>query len=164
MQVATFFSLSCDEVTSVNYQSWISVHDYVLRDWKRIPLLLTLERVVEGGTTYNLTSVIANVAHAYEGLSKQKIRGFDHIWGRWGVHIPRYKFGRYCATYQQACTFMVGVHCMAHCTNLVVQTLSGFWGVETYKTSLGNTIFLLQLLPRANSWVSKVCNLFGIRR
>lgn len=32
VQAATFFSLSCDEVTLVDYQSWISVHGDVLRD------------------------------------------------------------------------------------------------------------------------------------
>lgn len=56
MQVVTFFSLSCDEVTLVDCQSWINAHGYVVRDWKRVLLLLTLERVVEGGTTYNLIS------------------------------------------------------------------------------------------------------------
>lgn len=61
--------------------------------------------------------------------------------GRWDVHIPRYKCGHYCATYQQAGTFIVGVHCMAHCTNLDVQTLSGFRGGETYRGSFGNTSF-----------------------
>jgi hypothetical protein len=32
VQAATFFSLSCNEVTLVYYQSWISVHGDVLRD------------------------------------------------------------------------------------------------------------------------------------
>lgn len=36
VQVATFFNLSCDEVTLVDCQSWISVHGYVVRDWKHI--------------------------------------------------------------------------------------------------------------------------------
>ena len=49
MQAATFFNLSCDEVTSVDCQSWISVHGYLVRDWKRIHVLLTLERIVEDG-------------------------------------------------------------------------------------------------------------------
>ena len=90
MQVANSFSLSCDEVTSVDCESWISVHGYIVIDWKRTLVLLTLERVIEGGTTYNLTAVIVNVARAYGGLTEQKIREkVDHIWGRWGFYISR---------------------------------------------------------------------------
>lgn len=51
----------CDEVTLIDFQSWISVHSHVLVDWKCIPILLTLERVVEGGTLDNLASMFANV-------------------------------------------------------------------------------------------------------
>ena len=74
MQVANFFSLSCDEVTSVDCQSCISVHDYVVIDWKQMPVFLTLERVIEGGTTDNLIVVIVNAARAYGGLTEKKIR------------------------------------------------------------------------------------------
>jgi hypothetical protein len=34
------------------------MHAYVMHAWKIIPILLTLEHVVEGGNTNNLTIVI----------------------------------------------------------------------------------------------------------
>lgn len=37
-------SLSYDEVTSIDCQSRINVHRYIVRDWKPISLILTLER------------------------------------------------------------------------------------------------------------------------
>jgi hypothetical protein len=40
---ANYFSLICDEVTTANNQLWISIHIYVLVDWERVPLLLSLE-------------------------------------------------------------------------------------------------------------------------
>lgn len=55
MQSVIFFNFSCDEVTLVDFQSWISAHNYVVVIWKCIPILLTLERIVEGGITYYLT-------------------------------------------------------------------------------------------------------------
>lgn len=74
MQADTFFNLSCDEVTSVDCQSWISVHAYVVRDWKQIPLLLTLERVNEGRIANNFTNVIINVVCAHRGHSKKRLK------------------------------------------------------------------------------------------
>ena len=50
------------------------IHGYIVRDRKRIPLLFTPQRVVEGGTTYNLIAIIVNVAQAYGGLFDQNIR------------------------------------------------------------------------------------------
>lgn len=43
-------SLFAHEVTNVDCQSWIGVHRYICIDW-RTHVLLTLERVVEGGTS-----------------------------------------------------------------------------------------------------------------
>lgn len=46
------FSLSCDDITSFDCQSWINVHGYIVRDWKCIALLFALKRVVEGRTSF----------------------------------------------------------------------------------------------------------------
>jgi hypothetical protein len=53
-----FISISCDEVTTYNNQSWISIHAYVLSDWERVPQVISLERVVDGLDANNLTKVI----------------------------------------------------------------------------------------------------------
>jgi hypothetical protein len=45
---ASFFCLSANEVIIVDNQSWILVHAYVMHAWKRIPILLTLQHIVEG--------------------------------------------------------------------------------------------------------------------
>lgn len=47
---------------------------YIVRDWKRISLLLALKRVVEDGTSKNPTTLIVSVAHAYDSLSNEKIK------------------------------------------------------------------------------------------
>jgi hypothetical protein len=49
----SFLSLNVDEVIIANNQSWISVHA-----WKRIPILFTLQHVVEGGNVDKITTVI----------------------------------------------------------------------------------------------------------
>jgi hypothetical protein len=50
--------VSCDEVISIDNQSWISVHAYVVEDFKRTPILVNLEQVIEGCTTNNFTNMI----------------------------------------------------------------------------------------------------------
>jgi hypothetical protein len=50
---ASFLSLNGDEVTTIDNQSWISMHP-----WKKNHILLTLEHVVEGGNANNLIVII----------------------------------------------------------------------------------------------------------
>jgi hypothetical protein len=45
----------------------------VIHAWKRIPILLTLECVVEGGNTYNLTIVITQALMQQGGLIQEEI-------------------------------------------------------------------------------------------
>jgi hypothetical protein len=54
-----FFFGNVDEVTTIDNQSWISLHAHVMRAWKRIFILFTLQHVVKGGNTDNLTPIIA---------------------------------------------------------------------------------------------------------
>ena len=41
-------AISANEVNIVDNQSWLSMHIYVCQAWKRVPILLCLERLVDG--------------------------------------------------------------------------------------------------------------------
>ncbi len=69
LQQVMFISISCDEITILDNQSWISVHAYVVENWRRQPILLNLERVVDEGTSNNLTATIAHSFINLGGLS-----------------------------------------------------------------------------------------------
>jgi hypothetical protein len=43
VQKTKFISLNCDEVTTIDNQSWLSMHVYVTNLWKQIPILLNLQ-------------------------------------------------------------------------------------------------------------------------
>ena len=117
--------MSHDKATSVDCQSWISVHGYIVVDWKRTPILLTLDRVVEGWEADNLTSIIMNVARSCEGLSEEKIRESFIAFGTCGVQsFHGVNFGFTFQFINKHALFTIGVHCMAHCTNLAIQTFS----------------------------------------
>jgi hypothetical protein len=48
---------------------WRNLHAYVVDDFKRIPLLLNLERVIGGGNVDNLTQLIMRSLMEYGGLT-----------------------------------------------------------------------------------------------
>jgi hypothetical protein len=62
-----------DELIIANNQSWISMHYYVMASWKRVLILFTFERMVEGGTTANIKNVIMVVLVMYGGLANEEI-------------------------------------------------------------------------------------------
>ena len=68
MEKARFFSISCDEVSTLDNQSWISIHGYICEDWQRKPLLLSLEQIVCGAGSKSMTKVIVDAIHKYGGV------------------------------------------------------------------------------------------------
>jgi hypothetical protein len=69
IQKAQFISVSHGEVTTIDNQSWISTHVYVVEGWRRLLFLLTLQQVLEGSNVDNLTKVIVVFLLIYGGLS-----------------------------------------------------------------------------------------------
>ncbi len=60
------------EVIIDDNQSWISVHAYVMHAWKRIPIPLTLQHIVEGGNVDNLTTIIVQAFMQQGGLIQKE--------------------------------------------------------------------------------------------
>jgi hypothetical protein len=66
MGAAHYVALSCDEVYIMDNQSWLHVHCYVMHNWVRIPIHISLDKVVKGLGNDNLTKVVCG--------------GFDNRW------------------------------------------------------------------------------------
>jgi hypothetical protein len=64
-----YLTLSCDDVTMIDNQSWISIHSNNVQDWCRIPIFIYLEHVTEGGGADNLTKVFMGVFKKHGGFS-----------------------------------------------------------------------------------------------
>jgi hypothetical protein len=58
--IARRLAISCDEMTTIDTESWVNIHAYLVDGFKLILILVDLERLVDGGTTNNLTNVILN--------------------------------------------------------------------------------------------------------
>ena len=75
MKSARFFSVTYDEVTTIDNQSWISINGYVCEGWERLSILLLLEHVVAGAGSNNLTTVIVHAVKNYGGLDDDNLVG-----------------------------------------------------------------------------------------
>jgi hypothetical protein len=49
-----YLSLTCNEISRINNQSWLLVDDYVVQNWLRILIVLFLEHVVARSSVDNV--------------------------------------------------------------------------------------------------------------
>jgi hypothetical protein len=47
IQTIKFINVSCNEVTSIDNQSWIFIHVFVVKDFKRTPIFVNLEGAIK---------------------------------------------------------------------------------------------------------------------
>ncbi len=66
-----FFSMNVNEVTTTNNQQWINIHLYLIKIWRSIPILLTLECVEMGANINNIIRILLKCMVKYEGLSNE---------------------------------------------------------------------------------------------
>lgn len=74
VSVAPYFLVSCDKVTTLDDQSWISIHVYMICDWERMSMLLTLEHITEGNGIANISKMIVDAHTNQGGLNPHQIR------------------------------------------------------------------------------------------
>jgi hypothetical protein len=53
-----YVAFMCDDVSTMDKGSWISILAYVMQHWVKVPMLISLQRVVDGTKINNLTIVI----------------------------------------------------------------------------------------------------------
>jgi hypothetical protein len=60
-------------MTTIDTQSWINIHVYVVQHWAKASILISLEQITKGTTTSNLTKVIMEATRMKGGLGKDEI-------------------------------------------------------------------------------------------
>ncbi len=139
MQKSHFISMNCDEVTTIDNQSWLSIHVYVTKEWKKVPILLNLQCVVDGAIFNNMTSFILKSMMEFRGLSEIDLTNKLVYFGANIVIVFQgVKNGVIAQIMQKHAPFMNGVHCMAHRTNLFIQTLNSLSLVSKIESLLAS--------------------------
>ncbi len=118
-----FLAISCDEVMTIDNQSWVNIHACFMDSLKCIPILLYLKRLVSDDTFDNLTNVILNSLLVHGGLILQEINDKQIYCGSYGVVVfINVHSGMTTQIYKKVIPFMLVVHYIAHWTNLIMQT------------------------------------------
>ena len=68
-----FISITCDEVTTVDCQTWILVQVYIVKENVCVPMLLTFEKITSGVGVDNLTRVLLEALQEFGVLTKEQI-------------------------------------------------------------------------------------------
>jgi len=100
-QVADYFSITCEKVTTIDTQSWINIHAYVVQDWAKV----SLEQITKGATASNLTKVIMEATTMKGGLRKDEISTKLMLFGV-GMYMlskPNLVFSSYYKLYHFKC-------------------------------------------------------------
>jgi hypothetical protein len=74
LSAAKYLAITCDEVTTVDNQSWISIHPYCVQDFYSQPILISLERLTEGASTAKLAITIIDAMLNHGGQTKDELR------------------------------------------------------------------------------------------
>jgi hypothetical protein len=69
VSIANYVAFTCDEVNMVDNGNWISIHAYVMQNWVRILILISLQKVVSRTRVNDLTIVIMEALQKGGGLS-----------------------------------------------------------------------------------------------
>ncbi len=79
IQKAKYIVVNYDEVTNINNQSWCSMHAYIVDGFRRLPLLLNLERLFNESIVDNLTTLILRSLMEYGGLTTKHVASKLHV-------------------------------------------------------------------------------------
>ena len=118
--------MTCDESTAVDNTSWLCLHVYVMQNWNRKLLLLTLQKLDSNGYIADLLLAVITCILAHHGKTEpHEIAAKLICFGADG--ISSFQGCRNGVSKQLPanwCPFVLQVHCYGHKFNLVVKTLS----------------------------------------
>ncbi len=87
MGATCYVALSYNEVFTMDNQSWLFVHCYVMQNWVRILVLIYLDQVIEGSKSDNLTKVIMEALMIGDGVVRDHIAQKLICFGANGVNV-----------------------------------------------------------------------------
>ncbi len=121
----SFITVNADEVTIIDNIQWLSIHLYMVQQWKRIPILLYMETINMFATSNNIFVFMLKCLLEFGGL---RLEEFCEKLVNIGCNGSSVFQGHKIRVTQQfkkkVVPFVTGVHCFAHKTNLIVITMS----------------------------------------
>ena len=66
---APYIVLTCDETTTMDNGSWMSIHVYTCQNWMRVPFLIELEKIVDAPTADHFTALLLQALERRGGIN-----------------------------------------------------------------------------------------------
>ncbi len=85
IQKVEYIAINYDEITNINNQS----HAYIVDGFRRLPLLLNLERLFNESTINNLTALILRSLMEYGGLTTEHVANKLHVLDLMGLQCSQ---------------------------------------------------------------------------
>jgi hypothetical protein len=128
---SAFFSVSCNEVTTIANESWISIHIHVVQKFARVPILLCCKHILEDCNAENLARIITDSLIREASLNRKEISKKMISFRSDGSSVFQgHKGGVTKRLTENVVPFMVGHHCVAHRVQLAAGKLSSVLMVE----------------------------------
>ncbi len=87
MDRSLFFRMNCDEVRIIDNQSWLSMLEFVIDEWKHVPILFNLQWV-DGAMSNELMEMIVASLVSYGGVSETNLSLEVHLfWSFWNHNL-----------------------------------------------------------------------------
>ncbi len=131
--VASFIVVE-DKVTTIDNTQWLSIHLYMVQQWKRIPICLYVETVSISATSNNTFVFMLKCLLEFGGLRLEELceklvnigcNGNNMFQGHMTGVTQQFK--------KKVVPFVIGVHYFVHKTNLVIITLLDVPFVNQFK-------------------------------
>jgi hypothetical protein len=147
---ANYFAISCDEVTTIDNQQWLCIHAYTCNSAKTCDShLLFLGHVTEGRNANNLKFKILFALRYHDALDGDQIAQQVISFGAHGASVFQGRTNGVTKQLQdQAAPYLMGVHNMAHCTNLAVKPLSNLPMVQKIEKLLQSLYSYFHASPK----------------
>jgi hypothetical protein len=73
LQKTLFILVSYDKLTTIDNESWLLIHLYVIDEWKWVPIFLNLQKVLDGETFDNFSKLIVQRLVEFGSMTKKDV-------------------------------------------------------------------------------------------
>lgn len=120
---AEFMALSCDETTDNSKVSQMTLHVYVVTEWQRRNLLISLAPTPMPANADNLRQHLISVLCKFTSLSEEQLASRLVAIGTDGAAVLAGKHNGMVVMLQCAFPFLLGFHCFAHRVDLAAKAI-----------------------------------------
>ncbi len=138
------------------------MHAYVIDCWIRLPILVFIEKVIDGSCFNNLTKVIMVTLLKGGGLMKENLSKKFLCFGIDGVNVFQGGKTRITKQIRDSWTpFSMGVHCVVCRTNLVVQSQADLVFMAWIEMFMQNIYVYFNHSPKQHLEIGSNCGYQG---